>query len=350
MRRFRSCPRCSMTLLEPVSLEGIEVDACPRCGGLYFDAGELAQVVERSVGSLSDQNALGPARGASGMACPACNAPLMVHAFEGEAGGSFDLDLCHACQGIWLDRGELDEVKKSRAIEIVARPKSWKTWLFQFLLQLPVEFNIKPRRFPLITVSLLICNTVIFLGLLMAAHVHSVFDAFALFPARVGEGQWLLSLISHQFLHSGVLHLLINLYFLYILGDNVEDVLGRLGFLVFFVSMGILGGLSHTLIDWGSVVPMVGASGAISGVMAAYAVFFRRAKLTFMLIVFQFKVSAPAYVSIWLGLNVLGLLLHQGRVAWGAHLGGFAGGLLVAALLDKAVTARHPLLALLRRG
>ncbi|MCK5799929.1 MAG: rhomboid family intramembrane serine protease [Deltaproteobacteria bacterium] len=349
MRRFRPCPLCSMTLLEPVSLEGIEVDACPRCGGLYFDAGELAQVVERSVGSLSDQNALGSARVASEMACPGCSSPLMVHSFEGEEGNAFDVDVCHACQGIWLDRGELREVQKSRAQEIIERPKTWKTWLFQFLLQLPVEFNLKPRRFPLITVLLLICNTLIFLGLLMAPNVSSVFDAVALFPSRIGDAQWMLSLISHQFLHGGVLHLLMNLYFLYILGDNVEDVLGRGGFLLFFVAMGILGGLIHTLIAWGSVVPMVGASGAISGVMAAYAVFFRRAKLTFMLIVFQFKVSAPAYVSIWLGLNLLGLLLNQGKVAWGAHLGGFAGGLLVAALLDKTVAARHPLLTLLRR-
>jgi membrane associated rhomboid family serine protease len=152
-----------------------------------------------------------------------------------------------------------------------------------------------------------------------------------------------------MFLHGGLLHIAMNMYFLYVLGDNVEDVLGRFGFIAFYLFAGICGGLVHTAMAWGDTTPMVGASGAISGVMAAYAVFFRKAKLTFMLIVFQFKLSAPFYMLIWLGLNVLGYVSDQGNVAWGAHLGGFAAGLVVALLLDKQVLERHAFVRLLRQ-
>jgi membrane associated rhomboid family serine protease len=100
--------------------------------------------------------------------------------------------------------------------------------------------------------------------------------------------------------------------------------------------------------DPGSSIPVVGASGAISGLMAAYAVFYRKARLTWMLIVIQFRIAAPWWVLIWFGLNVLGFLAGQQGIAWGAHLGGFLMGLVLALLLDRGVLRRNPRVRLVR--
>ncbi|MBW2735859.1 MAG: rhomboid family intramembrane serine protease [Deltaproteobacteria bacterium] len=287
---------------------------------------------------------MGPSRGPTDVLCVACQQPMHLHSL-GEQG--LWVHVCPGCYGTWLAAGQLEAIKQSHVAEILDKKTSWKTWLFQFLLALPVEFNLKPKAFAWVTFSLLALNTLAFAALLLGP-TETLVLGYALYPALVGEQQWWVSLFSHQFLHGGFLHIGMNLYFLYILGDNVEDALGHVGFITFYLLCGVAGGVAHTLIDGGSTTPMLGASGAISGVMAAYAVFFRRAKLTFMLVVFQFKLSAMAYVGVWLALNVAGLLMGGQGVAWGAHLGGFGLGLVLALALDGVVLTHRPLVRLLR--
>jgi membrane associated rhomboid family serine protease len=270
---------------------------------------------------------------------------LSTHAFTGDA---FDIDICRECGGVWLDRGELERVEQGRVRQILARRAGVRGWLLQFLLQIPVEFNLPPQRFALITLLLLVANVLVMLAVIAAPAPNMLVELGALFPARVGSGQWVVSTITHQFLHAGLAHLALNMVFLWKLGDNVEDALGRPGYLLFYLVCGIAGGLVHTALDWGSPIPMVGASGAISGVMGAYAVLYRRARLTLMVIVLQFKLSAAWWMAIWAAMNVVGFLLGVEGIAWGAHLGGFAVGLVAGWALDRHVLATRPRVRLLR--
>jgi membrane associated rhomboid family serine protease len=326
----------------------VAVDPCGRCGGLWFGQGELARVVKESVGSVPDGSPFGGKRPDGGLTCPACDAPLGTYEFVESDGGAFDVDLCQRCGGVWLDQGELERVQRSRAREVVEARTGWRGWLFQFLLQVPVELNLPPLRFPLVTVALVLANVIGFVILFIPPSPMVVVERFALYADRVPSAQWLLSLLTHQFLHGGIVHIALNMYFLYKLGDNVEDALGRGGYILFYLACGVAGGVAQTLMTPGSAVPVVGASGAISGLMAAYALFYRKARLTWMLIVFQFRLAAPWWVLIWFGLNVAGYLAKQQGIAWGAHLGGFLTGLALAFVLDRAVLRRNPRVRLLR--
>lgn len=347
--RIAACPRCRVRLLDPVRLGSVEVDACNRCGGLWFEQGELARAVKDAVGSVPSGTAFGGRRPESGMRCPGCDEPLSTYEFPEVDGASFDVELCAVCGGIWLDRGELARVQRSHAREVLERKPGWRGYLFQLLLQLPVEFNLPPLRFPLVTLLLVIANVAAMaLLILLSSQIEAIVNLFALYPNRVGSSQWLLALPAHTFLHGGLVHLALNMYFLWKLGDNVEDALGRGGYLAFYLVAGIAGGIGQTLLFWGDSVPAVGASGACSGLMAAYAVFFRKARLTWMFIVFQVKLRAPYWVLIWLLLNVLGYLAGQPGIAWGGHLGGFAAGLLLALALDRRVATRNPRVQLVR--
>lgn len=146
------------------------------------------------------------------------------------------------------------------------------------------------------------------------------------------------TVVTSMFLHGDWLHLLGNLWFLWLFGDNVEDELGHLGFLVFYVACGIAAALAQLAIDPGAGVPMVGASGAISGVMGAYIVRFPYApvRVLAILIVFLTTFRVPAFVVLgyWFLLQVLGALPQLGGttagVAFWAHVGGFVAGLVIA--------------------
>jgi membrane associated rhomboid family serine protease len=151
------------------------------------------------------------------------------------------------------------------------------------------------------------------------------------------------TLISSQFLHGGWLHLLGNLLYLWIFGNNVEDRLGRPGFLLFYLVGGVLAALAQVAIDPGSPIPTIGASGAIAAVLGAYLVFFPGARVTsFVFLGFFYQlVGIPAAIvlGLWFvlqlmsGLGSLGIA-QQGGVAFFAHIGGFVFGAVVAWLLN----------------
>ena len=140
------------------------------------------------------------------------------------------------------------------------------------------------------------------------------------------------SLFSSMFLHGGVLHLLGNMLFLWVFGANVEDHLGHLPYLMFYLICGIGAGLTHILANCGSTIPSIGASGAISGVMGAYIVLFPRSKILTLvpIIIFFFTVRLPAVLILgyWFVIQFLSGFLSLGEVdqagvAWWAHIGGF---------------------------
>jgi membrane associated rhomboid family serine protease len=210
---------------------------------------------------------------------------------------------------------------------------------------IPLRNNIPTRTFPGVTVALIAANILVFIYQISLGGEHAaVFVAtFGAVPAQfTGAAQHAapvlppaLTLGTSMFLHGGVLHLLGNMIFLWIFGNNVEDALGHPRFLVFYLLCGALGALAHIVTNPASTVPMVGASGAISGVLGAYFLLYPHARIvTLVFLGFLAQtVSIPAFyfLGIWFLMQLLSGAATAGRagggVAFLAHVGGFVAGL-----------------------
>ncbi|MFW8634120.1 rhomboid family intramembrane serine protease [Cribrihabitans pelagius] len=160
------------------------------------------------------------------------------------------------------------------------------------------------------------------------------YDAFAVIPAEISQGYGLATLFTSMFIHGGLMHLGGNMLFLWIFGDNLEDEMGHLPFLLFYLACGIGAGVIHVISAPWSQVPTVGASGAIAGVMGGYLLMFPKARVDILLVlIIYFRIfSIPAFVMLaaWLGMQFLGGIgadPDQGGVAYWAHAGGFIVGL-----------------------
>jgi membrane associated rhomboid family serine protease len=228
---------------------------------------------------------------------------------------------------------------------------------------IPLRDANPTRRTPLVTLALIVACFVVFayeLGRLGSGGPDAL-DAFAtewgIVPAQLtaawasgtdlaGEA---LTLITSQFLHGGWLHLLGNMLYLWIFGNNVEDRLGRIRFLVFYLVGGIVAGLAQVAIAPDSPIPTIGASGAIAATLGAYLVLFPRARITSLVFLgfFYQLIDVPAVVVLvfWFllqlidGIASLGVTDASGGVAFFAHIGGFAFGALVGLVL-RAVGRR----------
>ena len=193
------------------------------------------------------------------------------------------------------------------------------------------------RREPLITYFLIGVNVIVFLLELMAINTEAFISQYGLVAADFKIS----SLISFQFLHGGFFHLLSNMWFLKIFGDNVEDKMGRVKFLIFYLLTGVIAGLSQLLFMGNSMVPMIGASGSVAGVMGAYFVFFPHHRIETLVPgpLFWHRLYLPAsFVLLYWFITQLfagaGSLVYltaeMGGVAFIAHAGGFAAGWLIA--------------------
>ncbi len=155
-----------------------------------------------------------------------------------------------------------------------------------------------------------------------------------------------LTLLSSMFLHAGWMHLIGNMLFLWVFGDNIEDSMGHWRFLLFYVICGVIAGLAHAFAQADSVNPLVGASGAISGVLGAYLMLHPRVKIL-VLAFARIPLRLPAYLIIgaWFGLQVFNIVSGSGgNTAWWAHLGGFVAGVLLVPLF------KHRSIPLFDRG
>ena len=207
----------------------------------------------------------------------------------------------------------------------------------------PLRDNIPSRRFPVVTVVLIAINVIIFLfEVMMGRNVYTVMIMFGVIPARL-VSQWqdprvVFTLISSMYLHGGWAHLLGNMLYLWIFGDNVEDRMGRLRFFVFYTLSGVIASLLQVAANTRSPVPIIGASGAIAGVLGAYLLLYPRARVsTLILFLFIQIVWLPAVVVLggWFliqlfnGLASLTEITQTGGVAWWAHIGGFVAGMIL---------------------
>lgn len=205
----------------------------------------------------------------------------------------------------------------------------------------PIRDHNPSGRTPHVTRLLIGTNVVVFLaywfGLGSDAAIARFFMQWGLIPARIafGEGYW--TFATSMFLHGGWMHLAGNMLFLHVFGDNMEDRMGHGRFLLFYLCAGLAAALVQMAADPASVVPMVGASGAIAGVLGGYLLLYPKARVdvVFIFVVFFKVFPVPAWITlgVWFGLQLFSgatTPTDGGGVAYWAHVGGFVAGLMLA--------------------
>lgn len=208
---------------------------------------------------------------------------------------------------------------------------------------IPLRDDTPSRRFPIITVTLIVINTLVFLYQQYLAATGQL-DGFiyqaALIPSEVTRFSSPLvvaDFFSSMFMHGDWLHLIGNMVYLWVFGDNIEDTLGTILYIVFYLGCGVAASLAHILIDPFSTIPTLGASGAIAGVLGAYLILFPRARVQTLVFLFRFirivSISALWLLGFWFVLQLLPGILsigsQGGGIAYFAHIGGFIAGAVV---------------------
>ncbi len=342
------CPRCNRQLLRTKNEHGIFF-RCDDCDGRMVALPVLrrSKAHEAIVAlwiAAREQTTTGS------KTCPFCRKP-MVEVHAGEDAPTLLLDVCRGCQFVWFDPAEFDQTpdlpaaeskpspmpRKAREqlamIEVKrigreadpapAGPDHW--WqMVPAMFGMPVEHGVgKAANRPWVT--WLTAAVVIICGIMAMMDLKGAVKSFGLIPAQLGRMGGL-TLLTSFFLHGGWVHLIGNVYFLLIFGDNTEDVLGPIQYALLLFSATLIGGLLHTATNAGSTVPCIGASGGIAGVMVFYLLRFPHARLG-VFIIFRIYARIPAllYLAFWIGMQILGSLTASddgGGVAYMAHLGG----------------------------
>jgi len=220
---------------------------------------------------------------------------------------------------------------------------------------IPLRDTVPSRSFPFVNWLLIVLNVVVFLVILsLRSDAEGFVAALGLVPKRLltDPQPWeLVTPFTSMFLHGGWAHLLGNMLALYVFGDNVEDRLGSGRYLVFYLLCGLVATFAHVVINAESTVPTIGASGAISGVLAAYVVFYPTSRvITLVLLLFLpwfVQIPATIYIGFWFVAQLLNGVLTvvkgqqaMGGVAWWAHVGGFLAGLAFAPLFARRPVRR----------
>jgi len=220
---------------------------------------------------------------------------------------------------------------------------------------IPIKDTVQRRTFPFVTMGIIVVNTLMFFlelslhesirddfvylfGLVPARYTNTLWAQFHGFPL---DNYW--PFLTSLFLHGSWLHLAGNLWFLYIFGDNVEDRVGHVRFFLFYLLAGLSANLIHFAVNHDSTFPVIGASGAIAGVMAAYLRLFPRARIVTLIPIlflpYFIEVPAAVFMGFWFLLQIysgaasLVVASSAGGIAWWAHIGGFAVGFLLVKVM-----------------
>lgn len=209
----------------------------------------------------------------------------------------------------------------------------------------PISDSVKSKKFPLINIALIAITCYVFYLQLTAPDPEAFIYQYALVPSQIDFSNLssLFPFITSMFLHGGWLHILSNMWFLWIFGDNVEGHLGHIPYLLLYLVSGLVGGIAQFLISPNSNIPMLGASGAVAGALGAYFHFFPNHKIKTLIPIFGFvtftEISAFFMLGYWLVLQVFSGAMslpssgtEQGGVAFFAHIGGFVAGLIIGRL------------------
>ncbi len=212
------------------------------------------------------------------------------------------------------------------------------------------DTQVKGGSFPFFCYAFLAINVLIFFYefnlMLTSEELYQEFIlSYGSIPQEIIRGQDLITLFTSMFLHGGWMHLIGNMIFLWVFGDNIEAVIGNFKFALFYLLGGLAASLAHVAFNLQSEVPAVGASGAISAILGAYLVMFPNSRIKVMVLIFfrSFYVSAFLFLGIWIlqqlisGMGSLSAAADSGGVAWWAHIGGFVFGLIGGFLFKSRV-------------
>jgi membrane associated rhomboid family serine protease len=346
-------------------LQDVIVDICPKCAGIWFDSGEL-QVVLRGL-IESDKITPEPTRlyqrkaiqtldesAAEIRCCPKCD--MVMKTFNYSYDSNVFVDKCPECQGIWTDAGEVKRLarylKTDPRVQVIGQHVAERHDFLEALrglgdvghnlkrngyvaacmprIILPLGDDLECERFPVVTYSIILsCIAVFLYQLFKVDDLSDFFHRYGHIPADFFS----LRLVTSMFLHADIFHVGGNLFFLWIFGDNVEDRFGRLGYMLLYFAAGITSAAAFTVFNLDCNIPLIGASGAISGVMGAYLVLHPNAKLKMLIYCYIIPVPASIYLTVWFLLQVAysstSAFLDDQGIAWLAHAGGFAFGALV---------------------
>jgi len=227
----------------------------------------------------------------------------------------------------------------------------------------PIQDSVPSRSVPVVTRALILINVVVFFFELSLSResIIQLFYLFGVVPARFTDPEWAASigfpigsywsLLTHQFLHGGWLHIVANMWTLWIFGDNVEDRMGPLRFIIFYLVCGVLAALTQVLVTPNATIPSVGASGAIAGVLGAYLLLFPTARLIVLIPIlffpFFFELPAVIFLVLWFfiqlfsGTAMLASPQQVGGIAFWAHIGGFIAGMLLCRFFVRRPVRRQ---------
>ena len=207
----------------------------------------------------------------------------------------------------------------------------------------PYKDDNPSNTFPVVTITIIVLNIVVFvLQMLSSADGRQIVYAYGAIPHNIVTMQATqpihptFTLFTSMFMHGGLFHIFGNMLYLWIFGNNIEDRLGHIRFILFYLFCGIAAAVSHALITPSSTVPMIGASGAISGVLGAYLLLFPYARIHTVIFLGFFvqtiKVPALIVIGFWAIIQIVSgltaqVIQNQGGIAWFAHVGGFIAGL-----------------------
>ena len=357
-----------------IELNGAEIDHCHRCGGTLVEP----RNIKAHYGTWAQ-----PGHWVDGLAdlatketlrCPVDRGNMTGYKviFEGQG---VVVDHCDLCGSLWLDRGEGARlariVRRSKAHEAeanrppaperdaaadalalqqdVVEPEGLRTYLFQLFTGLPIEVW-NPVRGHTPAMKMLVVGICVVYALQIVVFVTTPLEdvrrflsTWGMVPELVAKGEHVYTLFTYMFLHSTPWHLIANAYSLWIFGDNIEDRIGTNRFVLLYFAAGVFGAFLHFAVKPGGTLPVVGASGAIAGLMGAYMVLFPRVKLWVVAFFIRWRIPVFAYLGFWLLINLIGGANHASGVAWFAHIGGFAMGLLAGWLLRNTPHPYTPL-------
>ncbi len=217
---------------------------------------------------------------------------------------------------------------------------------------IPIRDSSRTRTFPIVNITLILTNILVFLWMLSLSQAEMFESAFSmgLIPARFSgalKEQNLFAVVSplltYQFLHGGWFHLISNMLYLWVFGDNVEDSLGHVQYLFFYLIVGAVAGVFQVYFDPASTIPIVGASGAVAGILGAYLLICPNARVLTIIPIFFFvtlaEVRAVFFLVFWFILQLFSGIASIGiqnvTVAWWAHIGGFLMGMALIKLFGK---------------
>lgn len=365
------CPRCrTVPLARRVTKLGL-VYGCPKCRGrdvavpVLRQAGAEPEFLKHLWLRARESDARGTLR------CPHCHGRMAAVLAGPEAPG-LALDVCPSCATVWFDNAELgsvptvprprtDELSPESSEQVAllelqhmeqierdetgpVPPSKWQ-WI-PLILGMPIEYDApESKSRPLVTWA--VAAFMVIMYAVTCSNLPSAVEGLGFVPARWDRDGGL-TIVSSFFMHAGLFHLVSNMYFLLVFGDNVEDRLGPLFFALLLAGSHVAGLALHTIVDPRTTMPCVGASAGITGVLAYYTVMFPRSQLgVFVWFLPQFgviRLHAIAFLAVFLLMQALGVWMEThgaGGVAYAAHLGGVAVGIaagIVGRLMAKQAT------------